>query len=227
MQILPSVSSKYGAPMGRPESAIHDLDLPIAFEIDRVFLDEGYDLGGAYWGVGAPLWQAEGRQDEGAVTQFLRAPDIIACRKYLHTTYPTAIFTPPAFELCPEGERTRFIQAYAYAAVSTAREDLFLPKFCREVGYGFLAPSAWQEMTDKCNIFLSIPGARDALIGACELGYCESQAGYDFFTTQIRLGVGFLDRDFHGLENLLAETARRFPEEVFLELHDDGLIYIG
>jgi len=52
---LPDVGSRYGAPMGRTS---YRLD-PDAGEITarRVTLDPGgYDAGGAYWGLGAPLW---------------------------------------------------------------------------------------------------------------------------------------------------------------------------
>lgn len=54
---MENVSSKYGAPMGRrdygntPENGIR---------LFRVYLDAGgYDNGGAYWGLGMPLYCAE------------------------------------------------------------------------------------------------------------------------------------------------------------------------
>lgn len=52
------VSSKYGAPMGRGHSA-EPLTGKIRMRLVR--LDSGgYDKGGAYWGIGAPLYYAEG-----------------------------------------------------------------------------------------------------------------------------------------------------------------------
>lgn len=58
---LSNVSSKYGAPMGRPhmQPAAGNLDKPRKFRLHRVYLDNGgYDNGGAYWGSGDPLYRA-------------------------------------------------------------------------------------------------------------------------------------------------------------------------
>lgn len=58
----PVVSCKYGAPMGR---ASHN-DFTVAeqagpFRLVRCPLDSGgYDRGGAYWGLGEPLYYYEG-----------------------------------------------------------------------------------------------------------------------------------------------------------------------
>jgi hypothetical protein len=47
------VGSKYGAPMGR--CSLHPT--PGKVHLYRVRLNQGgYDKGGAYWGIGAPLW---------------------------------------------------------------------------------------------------------------------------------------------------------------------------
>lgn len=54
------VSCKYGAPMGRGSSPLGSGKVHLA----RVRLDSGgYDRGGAYWGIGEPLfcaWDDEG-----------------------------------------------------------------------------------------------------------------------------------------------------------------------
>lgn len=63
------VSSKYGAPMGRSEL------VPILGKIRmrKVRVDSwGYDKGGAYWGVGCPIYYAEGNE-HGYV--YVRAAD--------------------------------------------------------------------------------------------------------------------------------------------------------
>lgn len=58
----PTVSCKYGAPMGRLDAH------PSCFEDQKCYLvcirlnAGGYDRGGAYWGSGAPLY-ALGTQD--------------------------------------------------------------------------------------------------------------------------------------------------------------------
>lgn len=51
------VSCKYGAPMGRGGDA--PLNAAQRIHLQRVKLDSGgYDRGGAYWGVGEPLFVA-------------------------------------------------------------------------------------------------------------------------------------------------------------------------
>lgn len=50
------VGSKYGAPHGRPVERFDDLE---KVHLRRVPINsQGYDPGGAYWGIGIPLWCA-------------------------------------------------------------------------------------------------------------------------------------------------------------------------
>ncbi len=57
---LPQVSSTYGAPMGRADFNGDGHDLPITVEICSIRIDsQGYDSGGAYWGLGDPLFHAQ------------------------------------------------------------------------------------------------------------------------------------------------------------------------
>lgn len=69
MPQLPKVNCQYGAPMGRRESKLGEA--PRSVSVFRVRLDRGgYDDGGAYWGIGQPLFCAQ--CDEGG-RQFVRA----------------------------------------------------------------------------------------------------------------------------------------------------------
>lgn len=60
--VLERVNDTYGAPFGRP-----DIDHGVAFlpegatvwQAEVPFIDDCYDIGGAYWGVGVTLWVAE------------------------------------------------------------------------------------------------------------------------------------------------------------------------
>lgn len=70
-----NVSSKFGAPMGRRSYAARAPDstgVP-KLSLQRVRIDcGGYDAGGAYWGLGQPLYVAT---DGDGIEVFVRAPD--------------------------------------------------------------------------------------------------------------------------------------------------------
>ena len=82
--------TQYGAQMGRNRREGADdylpADTPAKLHLRRVRLDQGgYDRGGAYWGLGEPIycaWDGEGR------TRYLRARDRQAAR----AQFPAARF---------------------------------------------------------------------------------------------------------------------------------------
>ena len=87
----PPVSSRYGAPLGRAGCALHNLD-PDAGRIylHRVRLNSGgYDRGGAYWGLGPPLFVA---MDQTGETAFLRARSRNAAKAEILDAMPDARF---------------------------------------------------------------------------------------------------------------------------------------
>lgn len=66
-----NVSSRYGAPMGRRAAGNLDTDTPKSVRLFRVNPNSGgYDDGGAYWGIGEPLFCAI---DKDGDRQFIRA----------------------------------------------------------------------------------------------------------------------------------------------------------
>jgi hypothetical protein len=72
MKQFENVSSRYGAPMGRSESGYLETDEPRFVRLFRVRIDAGgYDDGGAYWGIGEPIYCAI---DDDGNRQFVRAP---------------------------------------------------------------------------------------------------------------------------------------------------------
>ena len=78
-----NVNSVYGAPMGRKSSPGSLLAHGVKREfLRRVRLNSGgYDRGGAYWGVGMPLWCRWGYSADGdLVCQYFRAPSREAAR---------------------------------------------------------------------------------------------------------------------------------------------------
>lgn len=75
MRYQPSnVSSIYGAPMGRRSYAAHDNRNGVPrLSLQRLRLNSGgYDSGGAYWGIGDPMWVAT---DGDGIEVFVRATD--------------------------------------------------------------------------------------------------------------------------------------------------------
>ena len=66
---LTQVGGRYGAPMGR---AAYHAEPGEQITARRITLDPGgYDAGGAYWGLGAPLWRVMGQ--DGATLAHIRA----------------------------------------------------------------------------------------------------------------------------------------------------------
>ncbi len=53
-RVITKVNTKYGAPMGRADIGTKPTDKTKVYN-KRVQLIEGYDNGGAYWGIGSEL----------------------------------------------------------------------------------------------------------------------------------------------------------------------------
>jgi hypothetical protein len=84
------VNCAYGAPMGRPSVNQEDRDNP-KISLQRVRINSGgYDSGGAYWGVGAPLWWAG--SDGGEYSEWFRARDRQAAKDIVRHAIPGARF---------------------------------------------------------------------------------------------------------------------------------------
>lgn len=85
---LSDVSSAYGAPMGRREK---NQDCNGKVSLRRVPINSGgYDSGGAYWGLGGPLFWA--RDEEGTLEWFFRARDREAAKAHVLSQWPEAKF---------------------------------------------------------------------------------------------------------------------------------------
>lgn len=88
---LPDVSSPYGAPMGRRERHQAEPQATLKFSLRRIPINKGgYDHGGAYWGIGAPLYQYE--SEDGKTSAFLRAAHRNAAKAKIRQSYPNARF---------------------------------------------------------------------------------------------------------------------------------------
>jgi hypothetical protein len=86
----PDVSSRYGAPMGRFTGPDYLEAAAWPIHLQRVRINSGgYDAGGAYWGLGAPLWFA---QDQDGNSQFFRASSREAAKAKLRESFPDLRF---------------------------------------------------------------------------------------------------------------------------------------
>ena len=89
MNPTPNVSSKYGAPMGRMSRNWLDCDSG-KIHLRRIRLNSGgYDQGGAYWGIGAPLYWA---CDQDGNDMFLRASSRESAKRQIMEEHPDATF---------------------------------------------------------------------------------------------------------------------------------------
>lgn len=98
----PNVSGKYGAPMGRMSHNSYTDKQGRTFEITvnenagpfrliRCPLDSGgYDRGGAYWGLGAPLYYYEGPLSD--ISGYVRGKTREAAKAAVRETHPKARF---------------------------------------------------------------------------------------------------------------------------------------
>jgi len=92
MAKLSKVNSIYGAVMGRPQCMPPAVNLS-KFTLQRVRIDSGgYDQGGAYWGLGAPLYHAYAETGGNDVDMFFRAHSREEAKAIVRKTYPSAKF---------------------------------------------------------------------------------------------------------------------------------------
>lgn len=99
-KVLPDVSVKYGAPMGRGSIIEYPTHGSPLLYLRRVPLDSGgYDSGGAYWGLGDPLYVAfndeyveRGCERSGEVFLTFRASTRDDAKQQIRTIYPAARF---------------------------------------------------------------------------------------------------------------------------------------
>ena len=89
----PDVSSPYGAPMGRPSHHKGEAPAGARFYLRRIRINSGgYDSGGAYWGLGAPLFHYQEEDGSGDRDGFMRAMGRNAAKRMLAEMFPGARF---------------------------------------------------------------------------------------------------------------------------------------
>lgn len=90
---LDEVGSKYGAPMGRCSVLPVDLNEPVKFRMVKLkFVGHDYDEGGAYWGLGDPIYFAKGDASEVVVKTYVRAATRAEAKEKIRSLLPQATF---------------------------------------------------------------------------------------------------------------------------------------
>ena len=88
---IADVSSRYGAPMGRRGDTRNPPAGKVKVALRRIRINaQGYDAGGAYWGVGAPLYWAG--TESGDWEAYFRARDREAAKRYVAEQLTGATF---------------------------------------------------------------------------------------------------------------------------------------
>lgn len=211
--------SSYGARMGRlsdlPDNATGELTL------SRVPIDEGgYDPGGAYWGIGAPLFcieDAEGR------THYTRSK---GDGTEVKARFPLATWAPAGPSEEDIADMTEgYITAALWSSNDESTEDGGEP-FDANYTANDLAPEAKARMAADCKAFVLANAATFASAMAARPVCGWSQAGHDFWLTRNGHGCGFWDGDWPKAEGETLSEAARKAGSVDLYLGDDKKIYL-
>lgn len=136
MSQLPHVSTKYGAPMGRNSLVPFRFDpAPNSTRCFRVHIDsQGYDDGGAYWGLGEPLYCLTNDAD---YREFYRAPSRFAAFAISDLTYSSLKVKPV--------DRRYTVTAEWYGAAKPG----FVSRFCGDwIGVYNNKDEAWAKCGD-------------------------------------------------------------------------------
>jgi hypothetical protein len=88
----PPAGSARGAPFGRPSASRNEISAPPQqFYLTKIRINAGgYDPGGAYWGVGQPLYYFT--TEDGAESGYLRASDRDHAKDKVRQLHPGARF---------------------------------------------------------------------------------------------------------------------------------------
>ena len=92
--VLPQVSCKYGAPMGRVE-CIPSGEVSCKVHLQKLVLSDGvYDSGGAYWGnvQGQSLYWAYSNRPQTPIDLFVRAATRESAKIQLKARFPQLSF---------------------------------------------------------------------------------------------------------------------------------------
>ncbi len=260
-QHAPDCGDARGAPMGRrlrPHSVARGRDAweedlnpgraasqaarELAFtgeiSLRRLYLDAGgYDVGGAYWGIGEPIFSA--LSECGTIDRTLRATSQSAAISAILKDAPRATVAPdegdtPQVDGMTAEEVDDFIAGYEAAMLHAdlSEEDAERILEAGDDPASILAPSTREDIRGTCAAFLA---AQHATIRVCAGTHTEgssddtvwNHAGRDLWYTSRGHGAGFWDGDWPDPEAAQLTWAAKRCGSSDLYLGDDGLLYLG
>jgi hypothetical protein len=202
--------------MGRRSDAQPDDGEPVI--LTRLQVDQGgYDAGGAYWGVGEPLWSWQG--ETSGATGFFRAADRTAALVVLADLAPDSMVKSPEI-----ADLDQFVDAYCEALLffssDTNEEGTESTPLDHEHTMADIDTENMECIRQQCEAFVAVAG--EAISGN------PGQAGQDFFLTRNGHGSGFWDRpEVWGGDEMaerLSALARAFGEQDVVA--EDGTVFV-
>lgn len=210
----PPVNAQYGAPMGRRET--HEPLTGNPFRLQMIAIDrDGYDPGGAYWGIGAPLFF----YTDGGTEAFIRATNRENAKELIREKFPGATFESfDAESYDIDSMVTAYLEAALWAELDESDEYGGIP-----LGESFSIDDVSEESMEKartdCLAFIEENESDLAEIDA-------PTAGHDFWLTRNHHGAGFWDRGLGDIGDRLSESAHSFGE-VYIYIGDDDELHLA
>jgi hypothetical protein len=202
---LEKVNTKYGSPFGRIAQYNEETTTAKIFQIE---LCQGYDNGGAYWGMGDNLYAAYG---EG-FQQYHRAKSLDDAHTKFSLLFPEITFEKDYFQ--------EFFIAYATAALWSSNDDDDIP-LDSNFSIDDFDDDALQKLEKDCREFLE--KAKDFILNDKRHQNPFERAGHDFWLTRQGHGVGFWDGDWdEPAATELTELSEEFGE-FYLYVIDDKI----
>ncbi|WP_321935496.1 hypothetical protein [Paraburkholderia sp. J8-2] len=218
---LSTVDSMFGAPMGR--KATHAIrNATLRFIVHVCPLDiQGYDEGGAYWGMrnsGQHLWRAV--SEDGEAEFFFDAPTREKAAAHVIGIYPESVVinTPPT-RLAEE-----FILGYIETALALG-DDTREGHESSDLRTFPVNAETETTMRSECLAFIEAHG--DLLNRAyAHPGYSAFLAGADLWCTRNGEGVGYWDKGADPADAFHVLTlAAKALDNRYIEVGDDGEVH--
>ncbi len=208
--LLTNVDCSRGAPMGRRTIEDNPNATVVLFRMRMV--DECYDVAGAYWGSGTPIYAAIG---EG-FQYFVRAKNLDEAKTEILNQYPDL-----AIQLTEVNDD--FVDSYIRAMLWLSLDENEDP-LDKNYQSCDISPELMATIQEDCRKFLGKVGHLIVKDNYPASDNPFEQAGYDFWLTRSHSGCGFDDGDWaDSAAGFLTIASQQFKE--LTPFVQDGKIY--